>query len=595
MKEEKSVNPLKYLFSMVWKYSEGNRRNFVAFVTLMIVGITIDLVASPQIMGMVMDTIQIEGVTKSNISSLILLLSMVIIVDLVFWAFHGPGRVLEQYNAFLVRVNYRKRLLGGILSMPLMWHSEHHSGDTIDKVNRGADALHSFSDDSFQVIYAIMRMIVSYGALVYFCPWASVIVIIMIIITMWIVISFDTTLMVGYKKINSSENRITQSILDSITNIGTIVTLRVGGLVFDRLHKELYEPNEVYRSTCKKSEVKWFLVNMSCSLMFALVLSLYLAQELNTATGVMIGNVFILVRYLDNMSRVFFDFAGMYSSMVKNSSRVINSESLASQFVAVTKNDATLGNDWTTIGVENLQFSYHDADRNRDLHLDDISFEIRRGEKIAFVGESGSGKTTTLKILRGLYLPNKVVVKVDDVILPDGFDRMANVTSLVPQNPDIFATTIAENITFGKEGGDLALINSTDTACFTSVARALPKGFNSSIKEKGVNLSGGEAQRMALARGLYACSDYKSSQILILDEPAKSLDTRIGTMVYENIFREFAHMTIISSLHTLSLLPMFDRVIVFKDGKIIGAGTVDELKKSCPEFCDLVARGQTGS
>jgi len=595
MKKEKSVNPLKYLFGMAWKYSEGNRRNFVMFISLMIFGITIDLVVSPQVIGKVMDVIQAEGVTKSNIYSLILLLSMVVIVDLVFWTFHGPARVLEQYNSFLVRINYRKRLLGGILSMPLMWHSEHHSGDTIDKVNRGADALHNFSNDSFQVIYAIMRMIVSYSALVYFCPWASVVVFVIIIITMWIVVSFDTTLMVGYKEINSSENQITQSILDSITNIGTIITLRVESLVFNRLQNKLYEPNQVYRKTCKKSEVKWFLVNMSCSLMFALILSLYLFQELNTATGVMVGNVFILVRYLDNMSRVFFDFAGMYSGMVKNSSRVINSESLASQFVTVTKKDDTLNNGWKIIGIENLRFSYHDIDKNRDLHLDGISFEICRGEKIAFIGESGSGKTTTLKMLRGLYPPNEVVVKVDNAILSDGLDRVANVTSLVPQNPDIFATTIAENITFGKEDGVYSLVNATDVACFTKVANALPKGFDSSIKEKGVNLSGGEAQRMALARGLYACANYKDSQILLLDEPAKSLDTRIGTMVYENIFRDFAHMTIISSLHTIGLLPMFDRVIVFKDGKIVGAGTVAELTNSCPEFRDLVARGQTGS
>jgi len=121
-------------------------------------------------------------------------------------------------------------------------------------------------------------------------------------------------------------------------------------------------------------------------------------------------------------------------------------------------------------------------------------------------------------------------------------------------------------------------------ACFTDVVEDLPKKFDSSIKEKGVNLSGGQQQRLSLARGLLACHD---KDIVLLDEPTSSLDTVTEMKVYRNIFREFRDKTIISSIHRLHLLPLFHKIYVFSEGRIIASGNLEELLTHCPEFQEL--------
>jgi ABC-type multidrug transport system fused ATPase/permease subunit len=124
----------------------------------------------------------------------------------------------------------------------------------------------------------------------------------------------------------------------------------------------------------------------------------------------------------------------------------------------------------------------------------------------------------------------------------------------------------------------------TDMACFTDVALSLPNKWNSMIKEKGVNLSGGERQRLALARGLMASQD---KAIILLDEPTSSVDMANEQKIFENIFRAFADKAIICSLHSLHLLPMFDCVYLFDDGKIIASGTFSELLESSDDFKKL--------
>jgi ABC-type bacteriocin/lantibiotic exporter with double-glycine peptidase domain len=109
-------------------------------------------------------------------------------------------------------------------------------------------------------------------------------------------------------------------------------------------------------------------------------------------------------------------------------------------------------------------------------------------------------------------------------------------------------------------------------------------GFGCSIKEKGVNLSGGQQQRLALARGLLACRD---KDMVLLDEPTSSLDATTEMDVYQNILEGLAGKTIISSIHRLHLLLLFDKIYLFDKGEIIGEGTLRELLDTSPEFQQL--------
>jgi len=115
----------------------------------------------------------------------------------------------------------------------------------------------------------------------------------------------------------------------------------------------------------------------------------------------------------------------------------------------------------------------------------------------------------------------------------------------------------------------------------TEVIKSLPKKEESLVYEKGVNLSGGEKQRLALARGLLASSQ---RQMVLLDEPTSSVDPKNELKIYKNIFKEFKSKTIISSIHRMHLLTMFDKIYLFQRGRIVAQGTFDELMQTSALF-----------
>ena len=572
-----------YLFSMTWLYSKGNRRKIVVFWSMFTMAQLNQLFFQPLVWAMIMNVVQEEGVTEASIRKLFFLLMLTLASTLVFWAFHGPGRVMEQINAFKARMNYRKYLLKGVMTLPMEWHADHHSGDTIDRIEKGTNGLFSFSEDSFIVIYSIVNLIGSYMILTYFSPPAAYIVLVMLILSAWITIRFDRVLIGQYKKLNRAENQITESVFDAISNITTVIILRVEKLVFRAVVNKIEKPLGLYKKNVKISEIKWFLTNICSGMMTITVMMVYFWQNTSTAQGILVGNIYLLINYLREISELFFEFTSMYSRIVKNKARVMNSEELSEDFRAKNFTNHVLPQTWRHVEIRNLSFSYN-GEGNEDLHLEDVSLSLARGERIAFVGESGSGKTTLLKIMRDLYHPQELRLTVDGHDIPDGFGGISQAISLVPQNPEIFATTIRDNITLGAEYDPDFVRHFTDMACFTNVVEGLPNKFDSSIKEKGVNLSGGQQQRLALARGFLACH---GKDIILLDEPTSSIDIATEIRIYRNIFREFKGKTIISSIHRLHLLPLFHKIYMFNGGRIIASGSLNDLLSSSPEFREL--------
>ncbi|HEX4850135.1 MAG TPA: ABC transporter ATP-binding protein, partial [Puia sp.] len=141
--------------------------------------------------------------------------------------------------------------------------------------------------------------------------------------------------------------------------------------------------------------------------------------------------------------------------------------------------------------------------------------------------------------------------------------------------------TIAYNITLGLPFSQDEINNVCKTAQFSDVVRHLPRGLESSIQEKGVNLSGGQKQRLALARGILAAEE---SEIVLMDEPTSSVDPKTEAGIYKRIFEAFCDKAIVSSLHRLHLLWMFDQVYVLENGKIVDQGNFEYLREHSPVF-----------
>lgn len=575
-------NPLVYLICATWHHSTRDRARVALFWLMFVAAEAVVMIGQPLAMAAVINAVQVGGITPENIWTLLGLLGFVMLLEIVFWIFHGPGRVMEEVNAFKVRVAYRRHMLSGIIGLPLDWHTEHHSGNTIDKVAKGAAGLYSFSRESFVIVYNIVRFILSYVLLTYFSPSAGIIVALIIVVTYFVTVYFDRVLIEQYRTINEAENGIAESIADALNNITSVIILRVERLVCAGIMHKVEEPLALVKTNTIRNEWKWFATSMCCALMSFLVLAAYFWQHYGTPAGIALGSLYVLVQSLATMSGVFQQFTTMYGGIVRRRAEVTNAEVLSQDFRDENLENHVLPKGWRTLSVKDLSFAYGSgSDRP---HIDDVSLAIERGERIAFVGATGSGKTTLLKVMRDLHQPQSGTLSVDGKVIPEGFAGIRQVIALIPQDPEIFATTILANITIGAEYPEEFLRRFMDMACFTDVVNGLPNGLASSIKEKGVNLSGGQKQRLALARGLLACH---GKDIILLDEPTSSLDAVTEMQVYRNIFGGFPEATIISSIHRLHLLPLFDRICMFEDGKIIATGTLDELLAQCLQFRTL--------
>ena len=231
---------------------------------------------------------------------------------------------------------------------------------------------------------------------------------------------------------------------------------------------------------------------------------------------------------------------------------------------------------WKHLEVLLKHFNY----RKGNFNLNEVRIQLERKRKIAFVGESGAGKSTVLKLLRGIY-DNE-----DGSVLKDRKEKLPvsaleSIATLIPQEPEIFENTIKYNITMGIEVKEEEIYQAIHLAGFDEVLKRLPNGLETNIQEKGVNLSGGEKQRLALARGIFAM---KNSSLVLLDEPTGSLDPATEMQIYTNIFHSSGDKCIVSVLHRLHLVKMFDYIYVFKEGKVVQEGTFDELSTEEGQF-----------
>ncbi len=230
------------------------------------------------------------------------------------------------------------------------------------------------------------------------------------------------------------------------------------------------------------------------------------------------------------------------------------------------------------VSVEDLSFSYGDK-----KVLDKISITIKKGEKVAFVGESGSGKSTLAKILVGLLKYEKGEVLFDGKPLK-GFslESLYERVSYFPQNTPVFDGTIRENLVFDKEIPEEDIKNSLKNVQLFPLLASLDNGLETKIGERGACLSGGEKQRLALARLWYEQAD-----MVILDEATSALDNLTESIVMENVVEKMDGATVIAIVHRLASVRGFDRIVVFKEGRIAGNGTFEKLLAGNPYFYEL--------
>ena len=239
------------------------------------------------------------------------------------------------------------------------------------------------------------------------------------------------------------------------------------------------------------------------------------------------------------------------------------------------------------IAFNDVTFAYPGAEK---AVLSGMTFEIKAGTTTAIIGSTGSGKTTLVNLMARFVDPSEGQILVDDVPLPsfDTEDLWSKI-GLVPQKAYLFSGTVADTLRYGREGAtDEELWKALEIAQAKDFIEALPEGLNASVVQGGTNFSGGQRQRLAIARALV-----KQPEVLIFDDSFSALDLTTDAKLRQALARELPHITKVIVGQRVASIKHADQIIVCQDGKVAGLGTHAELLAGNEIYQEIVESQMT--
>ena len=264
---------------------------------------------------------------------------------------------------------------------------------------------------------------------------------------------------------------------------------------------------------------------------------------------------------------------------------IIIAESSAERIVEVLDEESTIKNKENpikevkdgSITFDNVSFQYDDAKAEDELPLEDINIDIKSGETIGIIGATGSSKSTIVNLIPRLYDVTKGSIKVGGVDVRDyDIETLRNEVAVVLQKNVLFSGTIKENLKWGnKEASDEELVRVCKLAQADGFIQEFPDKYDTILDQGGTNVSGGQKQRLCIARALL-----KKPKILILDDSTSAVDTKTDSLIRKAFREEIPNTTKIIIAQRITSVEDADRIIVLDDGKINGIGTSEELLKT---------------
>lgn len=427
--------PYIHLIKTVWQNGKPWHRSIVGYYLAYIIAQSF-LSLSPYAFGRTIDLLQ--HFSHDKLHQILFWLIFGVMLHPLFWLFHGPARVVERTVALKIQQTFLQTLYQKLTQLPLKWHQNHHSGDIITRINRACTALKKFAEDQFIYIQTLVRFVISMGFLFWISIPIGCLSLTTCVLATIAVVLYDRKLVVLYEQENEAENHIGAGLFDYISNMTTVLTLRLGKLTESNLIKRLAAIWPAYKPEVILNEVKWFVMNIIITVVQAIILLGFILIQLKEMNTILIGTVVMIFRYQWDLSDVFYTLSQHYSELVQMNTNVQSVEPILEdikQYAHAIPGEQ-VAEQWKTLVLSNLNYAHPDAHEKSAIR--DIELTITRGEKIALIGASGAGKSTFLNLLSGLYAPDTATLSIDSARF-QSLEPLHAITTLIlhiPSHPD---------------------------------------------------------------------------------------------------------------------------------------------------------------
>lgn len=477
----------------------------------------------------------------------------------------------------------RERMFSGILRNEIGWFddTENTSSMLASRLESDATLLRTVVVDRSTILIQNVGLVVTSFVLAFMLNWRLTLV---VISTYPLIISghiSEKLFMKGYGG-NLSKAYLKANMLagEAVSNIRTVAAFCSEEKVLDLYSRELVEPS---KRSFTRGQIAGIFYGVSQFFIFSsygLALwygSVLMGKELAGFKSVMKSFMVLIVTAL-----------AMGETLAMAPDILKGNQMVASVFEVLDRKTEVVGDVGEelskvegTIELRGVQFSY--PSRPDVLIFKDFDLRVRAGKAMALVGQSGSGKSSVLALILRFYDPlaGKIIIDGKD-IKKLKLKSLRKHIGLVQQEPALFATSIFENILYGKEeASEVEVIEAAKLANAHSFISALPEGYSTKVGERGVQLSGGQKQRVAIARAVL-----KNPAILLLDEATSALDVESERVVQQALDRLMQNRTTIVVAHRLSTIKNADQISVLQDGKMVEQGTHSTLveNKDGPYF-----------
>ncbi len=563
---------IQLLFPFLWpKNHNGLKIRIVLAIVCLLLSKITNLI-SPPILGSVVDSLTdlTEGIHELTIIPIALIIA------------YGLSRIATKLFGELRNAIFSKVSQNAIRQLTLNTFAHLHSLSLQFHLNRKTGALSKFIDRGtkgvdflmnyvlFNVIPTIIEIFFVAGILFVLYGFKyAVVTLVTILLYVYLTYIITQWRLKFRRRMNEADNMVSSKLVDSLLNYETVKYFNNENYEFDRLDNSLKD----YEGAAVENEFSLSYLNITQTVVIITGITLMLSMSVFDikAGAISIGGFVVINAYMFQLYQPLNFFGSVYRNIRQSLTDMENLFSLWSEKPYETnQNTNLLQSTEASIRFENVSFDY---DVRRTI-IQNISFEVPNGKKVAIVGPTGAGKSTISRLLFKFYNPKSGSIYVNNQNIREiSQQSLRKIIGVVPQDTVLFNETIYYNISYGNpEASEQEIYEAAKNADIHEFIKTLPDGYNTLVGERGLKLSGGEKQRVAIARAIL-----KKPSIFFFDEATSALDTTTEKEIQKNLEMISNNKTTLIIAHRLSTAADADNIIVLDKGEIIEQGRHDEL------------------